>query len=134
MMNLQVMDPGEEQAEELVLLVEELAPAESLVKVDHEDLVEQLLVDELLVHRLLDTEDAVDKLLVDKIFVHKPLDADLLHKISYLDSFLHDLFINKSDISKLFLVSSLCSHLTSLLLAENSTSCFYLMCHYHVLE
>ena len=133
-MNLQVMDPGEEQAGELVLLVEELTPAESLVKVDHEDLVEQLLVDELLVHRLLDTEDAVDKLLVDKIFVHKPLDADLLHKISYLDSFLHDLFINKSDISKLFLVSSSRSHLASLLLAKHSTSCFYLMCHHHSLE
>ena len=72
-MNLQAMDPGEEQAEELVLLVEELAPAESLVKVDHEDLVEQLLVDELLVHRLLDTEDAVDKPLVDKILSTNPL-------------------------------------------------------------
>ena len=47
------MGPGEEQA------------AESLVKVDHEDFIEQLLVDELLVHRLLDTEDVVDELLVD---------------------------------------------------------------------
>ena len=31
------MAPGEEQAEELALLVEKLAPAESLVEVDHED-------------------------------------------------------------------------------------------------
>ena len=80
MISLQVMGPGEEHAGELILLAEELTPAESLVKVDHEDLVEQLLVDELLVHRLLDTEDTVDELLVDKIFVHKPLDADLLTK------------------------------------------------------
>ena len=75
-MSLQVMGPGEEHAEELILLAEELTPAESLVKVDHEDLVEQLLVDELLVHRLLDTEDTVDELLVDKIFVHNLLDED----------------------------------------------------------
>ena len=133
-MSLQVMGLGEEQTGELVLLVEELAPAESLVKVDPEDLVEQLLVDELLVHRLFDTENIVDELLVDQIFVHKLLDADLLHQISYLDSFLQDLFINKSDISKLFLVSSSRSHLASLLLAKHSTSCFYLMCHYHALE
>ena len=71
-MNLQVMDPGEEQAGELVLLVEELTPAESLVKVDHEDFIEQLLVDELLVHRLLNTEDAVDELLVDKNLCPQP--------------------------------------------------------------
>ena len=128
------MGLGEEQAEELALLVEKLAPAESLVKVDHEDPAEQLFVDELLVHRLLDTENIVDELLVDQIFVHKLLDADPLHQLSYLDSFLQDLFINKSDISKLFLVCSFCSHLASLLLAKHSTSCFYLMCHYHVLE
>ena len=133
-MSLQVMGPGEEHAKELILLAEELTPAESLVKVDHEDFIEQLLVDELLVHRLLNTEDVVDELLVDKIFVHKLLDENLLHRISYLDSLLHDLFINKSDISKLFLASSFCSHLTSLPLTENSTSCFYPMCHYHVLE
>ena len=47
------MAPGEEQAEELALLVEKLAPAESLVKVDHEDPVEQLFIDELLVHQPL---------------------------------------------------------------------------------
>ena len=41
------MAPDEEQAEELDLLVEKLAPAESLVKVDHEDPVEQLFIDEL---------------------------------------------------------------------------------------
>ena len=128
------MAPGEEQAEELALLVEKLAPAESLVKVDHEDPVEQLFIDELLVHQLLDNENIIDELLVDQIFVHKLLDADLLHQISYLDSFLQDLFINKSDISKLFLVSSSRSHLASLLLAKHSTSCFYLMCHYHALE
>ena len=50
------MAPGEEQAEELALLVEKLAPAESLVEVDHEDSVEQLFIDELLVHQLLDNE------------------------------------------------------------------------------
>ena len=128
------MTPDEEQAEELALLVEKLAPAESLVEVDHEDPVEQLFIDELLVHQLLDNENIIDELLVDQIFVHKLLDADLLHQISYLDSFLQDLFINKSDISKLFLVSSFSSHLASLLLAKHSTSCFYLMCHYHALE
>ena len=128
------MAPGEEQAEELALLVEKLAPVESLVEVDHEDPAEQLFVDELLVHRLLDNENITDELLVDQIFVHKLLDADLLHQISYLDSSLQDLFINKSDISKLFLVSSSRSHLASLLLAKHSASCFYLMCHYHALE
>ena len=128
------MAPGEEQAEELALLVEKLAPAESLVKVDHEDPVEQLFIDELLVHQLLDNENIIDELLVDQIFVHKLLDADLLHQISYLDSFLQDLFINQSDISQLFLVSSSRSHPTSLLLTKHSTSCFYLMCHYHALE
>ena len=127
------MAPGEEQAEELALLVEKLAPAESLVEVDHEDPAEQLFIDELLVHRLLDNENIIDELLVDQIFVHKLLDADLLHPISYLDSFLQ-VFINKSDISQLFLVSSSRSHPTSLLLAKHSTSCFYLMCHYHALE
>ena len=75
-MSLQVMGPGEEHAEELILLAEELTPAESLVEVDHEDFIEQLLVDELLVHRLLNTEDVVDELLVDKIFVHNLLDED----------------------------------------------------------
>ena len=127
------MAPDEEQAEELDLLVEKLAPAEPLVKVDHEDPVEQLFIDELLVHQLLDNENIIDELLVDQIFVHKLLDADLLHQISYLDSFLQ-VFINKSDISQLFLVSSSRSHPTSLLLAKHSTSCFYLMCHYHALE
>ena len=127
------MGPGEEQAEELALLVEKLAPAESLVEVDHEDPVEQLFIDELLVHQLLDNENIIDELLVDQIFVHKLLDADSLHQISYLDSFLQ-VFINKSDISQLFLVSSSRSHPTSLLLAKHSTSCFYLMCHYHALE
>ena len=128
------MTPDEEQAEELALLVEKLAPAESLVEVDHEDPAEQLFIDELLVHRLLDNENIIDELLVDQIFVHKLLDADLLQQISYLDSFLQDFFINKSDISQLFLVSSSRSHPTSLLLAKHSTSCFYLMCHYHALE
>ena len=125
------MTPDEEQAEELALLVEKLAPAKSLVEVDHEDPVEQLFIDELLVHQLLDNEN---ELLVDPIFVHKLLDADLLHQISYLDSFLQDFFINKSDISQLFLVSSSRSHPTSLLLAKHSTSCFCLMSHYHALE
>ena len=76
MISLPVMSPDEEHAEELILLAEELTPAESLVKVDHEDFIEQLLVDELLVHRLLNTEDAVDEILVDKIFVHTLLDED----------------------------------------------------------
>ena len=71
-MSLQVMGPGEEHAEELILLAEELTPAESLVEVDHEDFVEQLLVDELLVHRLLNTEDAVDEPLVDKNLCPQP--------------------------------------------------------------
>ena len=128
------MTPGEEQTEELALLVEKLDPAKSLVEVDHEDPVEQLFIDELLIHQLLDNENIIDELLVDQIFVHKLLDADLLHQISYLDSFLQDLFINKSDISKLFLVSSSRSRLASLLLAKHSTSCFYLLCHYHALE
>ena len=70
------MGPDEEHADELILLAEELTPAESLVEVDHEDLIEQLLVDELLAHRLLNTEDVVDELLVDKIFVHNLLDED----------------------------------------------------------
>ena len=70
------MGPDEEHADELILLAEELTPAESLVEVDHEDFIEQLLVDELLVHRLLNTEDVVDELLVDKIFVHNLLDED----------------------------------------------------------
>ena len=66
------MGPDEEHADELILLAEELTPAESLVEVDHEDFVEQLLVDELLVHRLLNTEDAVDELLVDKNLCPQP--------------------------------------------------------------
>ena len=96
------MAPGEEQAEELALLVEKLAPAESLVEVDCEDPAEQLFIDELLVHRLLDNENIIDELLVDQIFVHKLLDADSLHQISYLDSSLQ-VFINKSDITNYFL-------------------------------
>ena len=66
------MSPDEEHAKELILLAEELTPAESLVEVDHEDFIEQLLVDELLVHRLLNTEDAVDELLVDKNLCPQP--------------------------------------------------------------
>ena len=128
------MAPGEEQAQELALLVEKLAPAESLVKADHEDPVEQLFIDELLVYQLLDNENIIDELPVDQIFVHKLLDADLLHQISYLDSFLQALFINESDIRQPFLVSSSRSHPTSLLLAKHSTSCFYLIRHYHALE
>ena len=60
------MAPGEEQAEELALLVEKLAPAESLVEVDHEDPAEQLFIDELLVHQLLDNENIIDEPLLTK--------------------------------------------------------------------